>query len=226
MEKILLIEDDPSIIRGLTMNLKFEGYAVEVAHDGERGLELAQQGQPALILLDIMLPNMNGYEVLRKLRGRGVLTPVIMLTAKGTELDKILGLDLGADDYVTKPFGLKELLARIKAVLRRHRLSDPVGEKLQFGTVEVNLTSREVTRAGQPVALSHKELELLVYFLRQRGQALTRERILQAVWGDEYEGTERTVDNFVQKLREKLDMADAPKHFLTVRGVGYRFEKG
>lgn len=225
MDTILLIEDDPSILKGLTMNLRFEGYQVQVAEDGERGLELALQ-KPSLIILDIMLPRMNGYEVLRKLRGRGIDVPVIMLTAKGTEIDKSLGLDLGADDYVTKPFGLKELLSRIKAVLRRLKRLEPAEEVHHFGDVQVNLVSREVLRDGIPVTLSFKELELLRYFLKQAGQALPRERILQAVWGADYEGTDRTVDNFIQKLREKLDNPDAPQHFLTVRGVGYRFERG
>jgi len=225
METILLIEDDPSILKGLTMNLRFEGYQVQVAEDGERGLELALL-KPSLIILDIMLPRMNGYEVLRKLRGRGVDVPVIMLTAKGTEIDKSLGLDLGADDYVTKPFGLKELLSRIKAVLRRLKRLEPAEEVHHFGDVQVNLVSREVLRDGIPVTLSFKELELLRYFIKHTGQALPRERILQAVWGADYEGTDRTVDNFIQKLREKLDNPDAPQHFLTVRGVGYRFERG
>lgn len=226
MERILLIEDDASILKGLTLNLRFEGYQVQVAEDGERGLEMAIQSPVSLIILDLMLPRMNGYEVLRNLRNKGIQTPVIMLTAKGTELDKILGLDLGADDYVTKPFGLKELLARIKAVLRRHKRADlPSQEILRFGDVEVNLTAREVSRGGQPVPLSFKELELLRYFLRQTGQALPRERILLAVWGADYEGTERTVDNFIQKLREKLDDPENPRHFQTVRGVGYRFDR-
>jgi DNA-binding response OmpR family regulator len=227
MDTILLIEDDPSIVRGLQLNLKFEGYRVIVAEDGERGLELALNSFPDLIVLDIMLPRMNGYEVLRELRSLGVKTPTIILTAKGTEVDKILGLDLGADDYVTKPFGLRELLARIKAVLRRHRLADPTVDKVTFGDVEVNFTAREVTRAGVPVVMSSREIDLLRCFVRQTGEALTRERILNAVWGHDYEGTERTVDNFIQKLREKLEVDPAsPRHFQTVRGVGYRFMRG
>lgn len=226
MDTILLVEDDPSIVKGLTLNLRFEGFRVLVAEDGERGLELALREGPALILLDIMLPKVNGYEVLKRLRASERQTPVIVLTARGTEVDKILGLELGADDYVTKPFGLKELLARIKAVLRRHRVGEQQLEKVSFGEVEVNFGAREVLREGVPVSLSVKELELLRFFVRNTGQALARERILAGVWGAEYEGTDRTVDNFIQKLREKLDNPEQPRHFLTVRGVGYRFQRG
>lgn len=225
MDTILLVEDDPSIVKGLNLNLRIEGYKVLVAEDGERGLELALSEAPALILLDIMLPKVNGYEVLKRLRSQERHTPVIVLTARGTEVDKILGLELGADDYVTKPFGLKELLARIKAVLRRHRVGEQAIEKLRFGEVEVNFTAREVLKEGIPVTLSARELELLRFFVRNVGQALPRERILLGVWGVDYEGTDRTVDNFIQKLREKLDDPEQPQHFLTVRGVGYRFQK-
>jgi len=224
MDTILLIEDDPNIIRGLQLNFKFEGYALQVAMEGEKGLEMALNHTVDLIILDIMMPRMNGYEVLKELRSLKIQTPIIILSAKGTEMDKILGLDLGADDYVTKPFALRELFARIKAVLRRHRLADPSRNLTRFGDVEVDFIAYKVTRAKRPVALSTKEMELLRYFIRVEGQALSRERILRAVWGHDYEGTERTVDNFIQKLREKLEDHPAkPKYIQTVRGVGYRF---
>lgn len=224
MDKILLIEDDPNIVRGLSLNLKYEGFDVLVAADGEGGLEMALTERPDLIILDIMLPRLNGYEVLRKLNKIKQLTPVIVLTAKESEVDKILGFDLGADDYVTKPFGLKELLARIRAVLRRHRISDPTSDTVCFGDVKVDFAARSVCKAGALVPMSAKEIELLRCFLRRAGEALSRERILNAVWGYDYEGTERTVDNFVQKLREKLEVTPgSPRHFQTVRGVGYRF---
>jgi DNA-binding response OmpR family regulator len=223
MDTILLIEDDPNIIRGLQLNLRIEGFRPVVATDGEQGLEAALREKPSLILLDIMLPRMNGYEVLRELRRLEINAPIIMLTARGTEVDKVLGLDLGADDYVTKPFGLAELLARIKAVLRRHRQSDVSAETVLLGDVRVNFTARELVRDGVPLPVSARELELLRYLIRTADQAVSRERILQAVWGHDYEGTERTVDNFIQKLREKLEADPSnPRIILTVRGVGYR----
>ena len=226
-ETILVIEDDASISKGLQKNLSFEGYSVFVAPDGERGLELAVDKAPDLIVLDVMMPKMNGFEVLRELRRREIDTPVIMLTAKGEEMDKVRGLDLGADDYVTKPFGLQELLARIQAVLRRKRKFDKEIEKVSFGKVTLDFTARSATVAGRPVQMTSREFDLLHFFISREGEALERQEILNRVWGFDYFGTDRTVDNFINRLRQKLEPdPDKPVHFQTVRGVGYRFSRG
>ncbi|RME24484.1 MAG: DNA-binding response regulator [Deltaproteobacteria bacterium] len=223
-ESILIVEDDRNIAAGLEKNLRFEGYTVHVAPDGQRGLELAVDKQPDLVLLDVMLPEMNGFAVLRELRRLELDMPVIMLTAKGEEMDKVRGLELGADDYVTKPFGLAELLARIEAVLRRKRRYEKNTERLSFGDVVVDFESREVEVAGKRVELTSREFELLRFFARNEGRALGRQEILNRVWGFDYFGTDRTVDNFINRLRQKLERdAASPRHFLTVRGVGYKF---
>jgi two-component system, OmpR family, alkaline phosphatase synthesis response regulator PhoP len=222
-ERILIIEDDASIAAGLRMNLRHEGFVTSLAQDGEHGLRLALEEPPDLILLDVMMPTMNGFEVLRELRRRGCTCGVIMLTAKGLEEDKVLGLELGADDYVQKPFGLAELIARIHAVLRRRRHTSP--DEVCFGDVVVDRQARAVMRGGVEVTLSPRETSLLLFFLEHKGRALSRDALLGGAWGLDYEGTSRTVDNFVVSLRKKLEPdPDAPRHFLTVRGVGYRFE--
>jgi DNA-binding response OmpR family regulator len=221
--KILVIEDDLSILTGLAMNLRYEGYEVIKAQDGKLGLELALQTSPDLLVLDLMLPRMNGYEVLRELRERGSLVPVVILSAKGMETDKTLGLDLGADDYVVKPFGLQELLSRIKAVLRR-RFRE--GGTLRFADVEVDLAGKIARRAGSPVELTAQEFRLLALFVEHAGRTFSREELLSGAWGLGYEGTARTVDNFIRQLRLKLEPDPAsPRHFLTVRGLGYRFDR-
>ncbi len=226
-ETILIVEDDASIAKGLKQNLSFEGYSVFVAPDGERGLELSLDKAPDLILLDVMMPKMNGFEVLRELRRREVDVPVIMLTAKGEEMDKVRGLDLGADDYVTKPFGLQELLARIQAVLRRKRKFEKQLEKVCFGKVVLDFAARTATISGKPVQMTSREFELLRFFLGREGQALERQEILNRVWGFDYFGTDRTVDNFINRLRQKLEPdPDHPIYIQTVRGVGYRFSRG
>ncbi|MGC4113176.1 MAG: response regulator transcription factor [Myxococcales bacterium] len=226
MESILVVEDDPAIARGLRQNLAFEGYSVEVCGDGELGLRFAVDERPDLVLLDVMLPRMNGFEVLRELRRLQIDVPVILLTAKGEEVDKVRGLDLGADDYVVKPFGLAELLARIRTVLRRKQQAEKKLDKASFGQVLVDFVARQVLVAGQVADLTTKEFELLKLFLSREGEALQREEIVRRVWGYDYEGTDRTLDNFVSRLRQKLEPdADKPRHFLTVRGVGYRFAK-
>jgi two-component system alkaline phosphatase synthesis response regulator PhoP len=226
-ETILVIEDDASISKGLQKNLSFEGYSVFVAPDGERGLELAVDKAPDLIVLDVMMPKMNGFEVLRELRRREIDVPVIMLTAKGEEMDKVRGLDLGADDYVTKPFGLQELLARIQAVLRRKRKFDKDIETVSFGKVTLDFTARTAAVAGKPVQMTSREFDLLHFFLSREGEALERQEILNRVWGFDYFGTDRTVDNFINRLRQKLEPdPDNPVYFQTVRGVGYRFTRG
>jgi DNA-binding response OmpR family regulator len=221
--RILIVEDDPSIAAGLRMNLRHEGFVIELAHDGRRGLELALQEQPDLILLDVMMPEMNGYEVLRELRRRGVNAGVIMLTAKGLEEDKVMGLQLGADDYVQKPFGLPELIARVHAVLRRRQEALP--DLVNFSDVTVDRRARLVMRSDEFVELSPRELSLLFAFLDNPGRALKREHLLDQAWGLNYEGTARTVDNFVVSLRKKLEEdPENPRHFVTVRGIGYRFD--
>ena len=221
--RILIIEDDVAIAAGLRLNLKHEGYVVTVVADGELGLKAALDDAPDLVVLDVMLPSMNGFEVLRELRRRGSTAGIIMLTAKSLEDDKVLGLDLGADDYVQKPFGLSELIARIGAVLRRRQAQQP--SVVAFDDVVIDRRARAVTRGGVDVSLSPREMALLLFLIDHPGRAHTRDALLEGAWGLDYEGTERTVDNFVVSLRKKLEQdPDAPQHFVTVRGVGYRFD--
>ena len=222
--RVLVVEDDLSILTGVSMNLRFEGYEVLQAQDGARGLEMAVSEAPDLIVLDVMMPRLNGYEVLRELRSRGVRTPVLVLSAKGMERDKVLGLDLGADDYVVKPFGVAELVARVKAVLRRRWGED--GEVVRFGDVAVNLGTKQVTRARAPVDLTAQEFRLLAHLVSNPGRTFSREELLSGAWGIDYEGTPRTVDTFVRQLRQKLEPdPEVPRHILTARGLGYRFER-
>jgi two-component system, OmpR family, alkaline phosphatase synthesis response regulator PhoP len=224
--KVVVIEDDRAIALGLRLNLRKEGHDVTLSQDGEQGLALALDPSVDLIVLDVMLPGRNGYELLKELRQRGSLAAVLMLTAKGLEGDKILGLKLGADDYMAKPFGLGELLARVEALLRR-RPPKPADahERIEFGDVAVDLAAQTVLRGGQPVEVTPQEFRVLRVFLQSAGRALSRDDILARCWGAEYEGTPRTVDNFVRSLRVKLERdAEAPQHFLTVRGHGYRFQ--
>lgn len=222
--KILVVEDDPSILHGLRHNLAYEGYEVLTTRDGEEGLSLALEEGVDLVILDIMLPGMNGFEVLKELRARSNAA-VVMLSAKGAETDKVLGLDLGADDYVSKPFGLAELLARIKAVLRR-RSAELSARELRFGEVVLRADSQVVERAGEPVDLTPQEYRLLSFLVAREGKALGRNTILDGAWGYGYEGTSRTVDNFIRSLRVKLEVdPEEPRHLLTVRGFGYRFER-
>ncbi len=220
--RILVVEDDLSILTGVSMMLRQEGYEVLQAQDGAGGLAKAIDERPDLLVLDVMLPELNGYEVLKELRTRGRDTPVVMLSARGREPDKILGLDLGADDYVVKPFGVNELLARIKAVMRRHYAK---GESLSFGDTEVDLRSKIARRNGAPVEMTAQELKLLEQFVSHPGRTFSRDELLSAAWGYDYQGTARTVDNFIRQLRIKFEVdAEAPRHFVTVRGLGYRFD--
>lgn len=221
--RILVVEDDLSILSGLSINLRFDGYQVLQAQDGGLGLQRAIDEQPDLVILDVMLPQMNGYEVLKELRRRGCNVPVVMLSAKGMETDKVLGLDLGADDYVVKPFSLQELLARIKAVLRRRYGAQ---ELITFGDTAVDLAAKRATRAGKFVELTAQEFRLLAHLVAHPGRVFSRQALISGAWGFDYQGTERTVDNFVRQLRQKFESnADNPRHFLTVRGLGYRFDK-
>ncbi|MDF1562317.1 MAG: response regulator transcription factor [Deltaproteobacteria bacterium] len=222
--RLLLIEDDPSISLGLRVNLQAEGYEVEIAADGRAGLAAARKGFD-LILLDVMMPEINGFEVLQVLRSEGVMTPTIVLTALSSEEDKVTGLDLGAEDYVTKPFSLAELLARVRSVLRR--AAPAPAERWAFGEVKLDPRDRSVTLAGEPVELTRTEFDLLATLLAADGAVVSRQGLIDEVWGAGHKVTPRTVDNFIAQLRAKLE-ADAanPEHLLTVRGVGYRLNRG
>jgi len=224
LTRILIIEDDPSILLGLERNLKFEGYEVMSAKDGERGLRLAVDKSPDLIVLDIMLPRLNGYELCRHLRKIKISVPIIMLTARGQEVDKVMGLELGADDYVTKPFSIVELLARIKAVLRRAKRFQEEMTSFTFGNVEIDFERHTVMKDGELLNLSVREFDLLKFLISSNGKALSRSEILNEVWGYDYYGTQRTVDNLISNLRQKLETdPDNPEYILTVWGVGYKF---
>jgi DNA-binding response OmpR family regulator len=224
-KRILVVEDDESITLGLRMNLEAEGYEVIVAPDGESGLTAAREPGVALLILDVMLPRMNGFELIRALRAEGCVTPVIMLSARGAELDKVMGLELGAEDYITKPFSLAELLARVKAQLRRDAIARPGMRVVTAGDLGINVERREVTRNGASVELTATEFELLLCLVEAAGRVLSREQILNRVWGPGHHGTRRTIDNFMLQLRNKLEADPSePVHLLTVRGVGYRFQ--
>ena len=226
-EKILIIEDDPSILRGLQINLGMEGYTIRSAMDGETGLSLARSERPDLVVVDVMLPRLGGLEVVAAIRREDPDLPVLILSAKGQEADKVAGLKLGADDYLVKPFGLKELLARIDALLRRRRARGETGPDRALrkaGRIEVDLEARRATVAGREVALTSREFDLLAFLLRNPDRVHTREQLVQAVWGTRYFGTARTVDNFVARLRAHVgDDPERPRHIETIRGVGYRF---
>jgi DNA-binding response OmpR family regulator len=223
--KILVIEDDPSILRGLQLNLGMEGYQIRSAMDGEAGLALAQTERPDLLLVDLTLPKLDGLEVIRRLRETDPEVPILIVSAKGQEADKVTGLQLGADDYIVKPFSLKELLARIAAALRR-RPARPIAAPAppRFGDAEVDLVARRLTVLGKEVTLTAREFDLLAFFVAHPGRVYSREQLMQAVWGARYTGTARTVDNFVARLRAHIgDDAEKPRHLETVRGYGYRF---
>jgi DNA-binding response OmpR family regulator len=223
--RILVIEDDESITLGLEMNLQAEGYDVSIAVDGEDGLQRAQQDDFDLLILDVMLPKVNGFEVVRALRSQGQHVPIVMLSARGAEMDKVMGLELGAEDYITKPFSLAELLARVKAVLRRDGIArQKPGFVVRAGRIEINPNTREVVRDGALVELTATEFDVLWCLADSQNRTLPREEILTRVWGPGHHGTLRTIDNFMLQLRNKLEADPSePKHLLTVRGVGYRF---
>jgi len=222
-EAILIIEDDPVMLRGLKDNFTFKGYRVKTAKDGESGLNEALSSNPDLIILDIMLPKINGYEICRLIRAEDMDMPIIMLTAKGQESDIILGLNLGADDYVTKPFNIQELLARVNAFLRRRRREET--RQFEFGDFTLNLDSRQLLRRGKEIELTPKEFTLLALFLKRTGCALTRDEILKHVWGYDILVTSRSVDRCVNTLRTKIERKpQTPLFIKTIRDVGYRFE--
>ena len=223
MARILIVDDEPEIVRGLEDNLRFEGYRTASATNGQEALALARSDAPDLILLDIMMPRMSGWDVCRALREKGIEAPIIMLTARGEEVDRVRGLELGADDYVTKPFSLRELLARVRAVLRRPGPRNRF-EEFTFGDVRIRPRVRQVFKAGEEIRLTRKEFDLLVFLVAHRGEVLTRERLLDEVWGYERFPTTRTVDTHILRLRKKFEAdADQPVWILTLHGHGYKF---
>lgn len=226
MSKILIVEDEPNMRMGLKDNLEFEGYDVDIADDGETGLNKIIDNDYSLVLLDVMLPKMSGFDVCKTVRKKGLTTPIILLTAKGEEIDKVLGLELGADDYVTKPFSLRELLARIKAVLRRkedYKGSDSKNKILKIGNLDINFSSYSAFENGSPVQLSHKEFEILNHLWKHRNNTVSRDNLLSEIWGYDESPTTRTVDNFILKLRQKIEEdPNHPQIIITVHGVGYK----
>jgi len=223
--KILIVDDEPSMRMGLKDNLEFEGYQVDTAEDGVKGLEKMINNKFDLVLLDVMMPNMSGLDVCKSVREKGVGTPIILLTAKGEEIDKVLGLELGADDYITKPFSVRELMARIKAVLRRGgtKGGTDIPDKLLIGNLELKFSSYTAQANGQSVKMSHKEFEILQYLWQHRNDTVSRYDLLEDIWGYDESPTTRTVDNFILKLRQKVeDNPNEPRIILTVHGVGYK----
>lgn len=224
MRRVLIVEDDEAMSVALRDGFEYEGYAVTVAQDGEVGLKLATAERPDLILLDVMLPKMNGLDICKQLRSGGNGVPIIMLTARGQEIDKVLGLKLGADDYITKPFGFMELLARAEAVLRRSGGQAAPFTACRFGDVEVDFKRHEARKAGRPLELSPREFELLAFFSQHRGEVVSREKLLDAVWGYNSIPLTRTVDMHIAKLRKKIEDNPADPHFIvTVHRLGYKF---
>lgn len=227
MTRVLVVEDNANLAFGLTRSLESEGYNVESAEDGLRGLEMARTTNPDLVVLDLMLPGMDGYTILKKLRAEGKEVPVLILTARGEEADKVFGFRLGADDYVTKPFSLSELLARVQAILRRAKAGERRdGEAVEeFGDVSINTLARSVKKAESEIALTPKEFDLLLALVRRRGAVASRLELLKEVWGHQAEVMTRTVDIHIAELRRKLeDDASTPKHILTVWKAGYRLQ--
>ncbi len=220
--KVLIVEDEPNMSRGLKDNLEFEGYDVDVADNGGEGLKMILSNTYSLIVMDVMMPEMSGLDVCRKVREAGIRVPVILLTAKSEEIDKVVGLELGADDYITKPFSLRELLARIKAVLRRNSDAAIDGERCKIGKLTVDFALYTAEGASGLVKMSHKEYEILKYLLKRRNETVSRHDLLENVWGYGEAPTTRTVDNFILKLRQKVeDDPNAPRIILTVHGTGY-----
>jgi DNA-binding response OmpR family regulator len=227
MKKILIVEDEPNMRTGLIDNLEFEGYEVDSAADGEEGLNKIRGKEYNLILLDVMLPKMSGFDICKTVRKEGVQTPVILLTSKGEEIDKVLGLELGADDYITKPFSLRELLARIKAVLRRGESSinneSPGGGETVIGRLKVHFSGYKAFEDDMPVQMSHKEFEVLHYLWKKRNSTVSRDELLTNIWGYDENPTTRTVDNFIVKLRNKIEEdPNHPQVIITVHGIGYK----
>lgn len=222
MPRILIVEDEPNMLWGLKDNLEFEGYEIDSEDNGDDGLLKILENKYDLVLLDVMLPKLSGFDICRKAREQKITTPIILLTAKGEEIDKVVGLELGADDYVTKPFSLRELLARIKAVLRRTDKQDKKQDVVKIGKLEIDFGSYNAFEEGAAVQLSHKEFELMKYLYERHNQTVSRDDLLKNVWGDIYI-TSRTIDNFIVKLRQKIEVdVNNPKVILTVHGIGYK----
>ncbi len=223
MRKILIVEDEPNMSRGLKDNLEFEGYEIDVADNGASGLKLILANQYDLVVMDVMMPEMSGIDVCKKVREAGIVVPIILLTAKSEEIDKVLGLELGADDYITKPFSLRELLARIKAVMRRNSaVPGKEKESHRIGKLTLNFNSYTAEDSNGTIKMSHKEYAILKYLFLRKNEIISRNDLLENVWGYEELPTTRTVDNFIVKLRHKIeDDPNAPKIILTVHGTGY-----
>jgi len=226
MRTILIVEDDASIVKGLEEALKAEHFNVISAGSGEKGHAMAKRENVDLIILDLMLPDMNGEDICRELRKEGIDTPILMLTSKKQEMDKVLGLEIGADDYMTKPFSIRELVARVKALLRREGEIKKEIDEYAFGNVEIDFKKQEATKNKRPLTLSAKEFQIMQYFVVREGEVVTRDMLLDDVWGYEHMPTTRTVDNYILSLRKKIeDNASKPKHLLTVHTAGYKFVK-
>lgn len=228
MSRILIVEDEKEMARGLKDNLEYEGHDVFIAEDGETGVRLALEEQPELIILDIMLPRKSGFDVCKELRAKNVSTPIVMLTARGQEIDKVLGLELGADDYITKPFSVREFLARVRAVMRRYERGEVPGrgEFKRIGRLFVDFDHYTARTDQGEIELTHKEFEILKYFWQHEGQSVSRDELIKEVWGYDAYPTSRTVDNHIVKLRKKVELDPSrPRHILTVHGIGYKFIK-
>jgi len=224
MNKILVVEDEPDMVLGLKDNFEFEGYEVVTASDGAAGLERARSEKPDLLILDIMLPKLSGLEVCKTLRAEGFAAPIIMLTARGQEIDKVVGLELGADDYVTKPFSIRELLARVRAILRRTEGGKKRLSRYRFADIELDFETYRATRGSERLEMSPREFELLRYLIERRGDTVTRDQLLEDVWGYESYPSTRTVDTHIAKLRAKIgDSGSEPRFIMTIHGVGYKF---
>ena len=226
MKKILIIEDDPAILTGLEETFREEHFDVSTVMSGQMGYEKAKEGGYDLIILDLMLPEKNGIDVCKDLRKDGVSTPILMLTAKKEEIDKVIGLEIGADDYVTKPFSIRELVARVKALLRRPQEIRPEVEEYSFGTIYLNFKKQEAKKGTQPIELSVMEFKVMKYFIQREGEVIERNKLLDEVWGYENYPSTRTVDNLILNLRKKIENDHSnPKHLLTIHGAGYKFVK-
>jgi DNA-binding response OmpR family regulator len=224
MSRILIVDDEPAILRGLADNLKREMHEVLTAADGDTGYRIIKDKKPDLIILDLMLPKLSGYEICRKVRAEGVTTPILLLTARGEETDRVVGLDMGGDDYVTKPFSVRELLARVRALLRRIQPAKPSVDQLTLGNVTIDFRKYEARKAGKPLDMTRREFQLLQALVSRPGEVVTREELLNQVWGLEAYPTTRTIDNHIAGLRAKLERNPAePKRLLTLRGVGYKW---
>ena len=224
MQTILIVEDEAKMRDGLKDNLEFEGYNVELAEDGAIGWELIQKNKCDLVLLDVMLPKMSGFDVCKQARKSNITTPIVMLTAKGEEIDRVLGLELGADDYITKPFSLRELLARIKAILRRTQISEVKSDEVNIGKLLIRFSSYDAMEGDKPVPMTHKEIEIVKYLWQNKNKTVSRDKLLSEIWEMDENITTRTVDNFILRLRQKIEYNPShPRHILTVHGTGYKY---